>query len=163
MIRNKSLLLLFSLVWFQHVNNGVAFTAAGKYIYQRTMADGISFASWRNIDGAFQFYKDGVLHLHSTGFKKGYTIRGGNQGSLVLGQDQDTIGGRYESHQSFQGFLSNVNVWSYVLSASTIRGLSKSCLSGSGDVYKWSDFIHGIKGKTAVVIPSPCYQLSSQG
>ncbi len=81
----------------------------------------------------------------------------------MLGQEQDSVGGTFDSHQSFQGHLTNVNVWSYVLPASSIKIMSKSCLSGSGNVYKWSDFIHGIKGKAAVVIPSPCYPLSYRG
>ncbi|KAL9965277.1 hypothetical protein ACROYT_G029052 [Oculina patagonica] len=112
-------------------------------------------ASWQNSDGAFHFYTDGALHLYRRGFNTGHTIQGG--GSLVLGQDQDSLGGSFQSGQSFQGYLTNVNVWSNVLSASTIRSLSRSCLSGEGNVYKWSDFIHGVKGKTAIVIPSPCY------
>ncbi|KAL9965280.1 hypothetical protein ACROYT_G029055 [Oculina patagonica] len=118
-------------------------------------------ASWRSSDGAIQFYKDGVLHMHARGLNKGRSIGAG--GSLMLGQEQDSLGGSFDSNQSFQGYLTNVNVWSYVLSASTIRSLSKSCLSGVGNVYKWSDFIHGIKGRARVVIPSPCYPLSSRG
>ena len=82
---------------------------------------------------------------------------------LLLLQEQDAVGGRFDSSQSFKGSLTNVNVWSYVLSASTIESLSKSCLSWMGNVYKWSDFIYGVKGKAAVVIPSPCYPLSTQG
>ena len=92
--------------------------------------------------------------MHTRGLKRRHIIKGG--GSLVLGQEQDSPGGSFESHQSFQGSLANFNVWSSVLSAGTIKNLSKSCLSGEGDVYKWSDFIHGVKGRTAVVIPSPC-------
>ena len=114
--------------------------------------------SWRNTDGAWQFYKDGELHMHSRGLKRGHIIKGG--GSLVLGQDQDSPGGSFESHQSFQGSLTNVNVWSYVLTASRIKSLSKSCLLGEGNVYEWSDFIYGVKGRAAIVIPSPCHRLS---
>ena len=99
--------------------------------------------------------------MHSRGLAKGHTIISG--GSVVLGQEQDSVGGSFDSSQSFQGSLTNVNVWSYVLPASTIKSLSKSCLSGVGNVYRWSDFIYGVKGKTAVVIPSPCYPLSSRG
>ena len=111
--------------------------------------------TWRNSDGVWQFYKDGTLHTHTRGLRKGYTIQGG--GSLVLGQDQDSVGGGFDSSQSFQGSLTNVNVWSFVLPASSIKSMSRSCLSGPvGNVYKWSDFIYGIKGKAAVVIPSPC-------
>lgn len=116
--------------------------------------------SWRSSDGVWQFYKDGSLHIHTRNLHTGHTIRAG--GSLVLGQEQDSLGGSFDSNQSFQGSLTNVNVWSYVLPASTIKSMSKSCLSGEGNVYKWSDFIYGVKGKAAVVIPSPCYPLSSR-
>ena len=81
----------------------------------------------------------------------------------MLGQEQDSVGGGFVSSKSFQGSLTNVNVWSYFSTASTIKNLSKSCLSGVGNVYKWSDFIYGVKGKAAVVIPSPCYPLSTRG
>ena len=114
--------------------------------------------TWQNSDGVWQFYKDGELHTHTRGLRTGYTIREG--GSLVLGQEQDSVGGGFDSNQSFQGSLTNVNVWSRVLWASTIKSMSKSCLSGVGNVYKWSDFIYGVKGKTAVVIPSDCHPLS---
>ena len=97
--------------------------------------------------------------MHGRGLAKGHTIRSG--GSVVLGQEQDSVGGSFNSVQSFQGSLTNVNVWSYVLPASTIKSLSKSCHSGVGNVYRWSDFIHGVKGKSAVVISSPSV-LSSQ-
>ena len=115
--------------------------------------------TWQNSDGVYQFCKDGALHTHTRGLRKGYTIQGG--GSLVLGQEQDSVGGGFDSSQSFQGSLTNVNVWSYVLSASLIKSMSKSCHSGVGNVYRWSDFIHGVKGKSAVVISSPSV-LSSQ-
>ena len=74
----------------------------------------------------------------------------------MLGQEQDSVGGRFKSNQSFRGSMTNVNVWSYVLSANTIRSMSTSCREVAGDVYRWSDFIYGVKGKAAVVIPSPC-------
>ena len=115
--------------------------------------------TWKNSDGAWQFYKDGDLGTHGTGLSIGQTIQGG--GSLVLGQEQDLVGGGFQSFQSFQGSLTNVNVWSYVLSASAIKSMSMSCLSGVGNVYTWSDFIYGVKGKTAVVIPSSCSPLRS--
>ena len=117
--------------------------------------------TWQNSDGAWQFYKDGELQSHDTSLSSGQTIQGG--GSLVLGQEQDSVGGSFDSRQSFQGSLTNVNVWSYVLSASAIKSMSMSCLSGVGNVYKWPDFIYGVKGKTAVVIPSSCSPLSTQG
>lgn len=111
-------------------------------------------ATWKNSDGAGQFYKDGKLRWHGTGINTGYIIKAG--GSVVLGQEQDLIGGGFDSNQSFQGSMTNVNVWSRILSTTSIKSMARSCLKGKGNVYSWSDFRDGIKGKAALVVPSPC-------
>ena len=88
---------------------------------------------------------------------KGYTIKAG--GSLVLWQEQDEAGYDFDEDQSFVGNLARVNVWSYVLPKDAIIAFSESCSSNlgiRGDVYKWSDFIYGVKGCAAFEIPSSC-------
>lgn len=118
--------------------------------------------TWRNRYEIWGFYKDGRLVRWNwilTGGHR-YVIKGG--GSLVLGQSHDTNGGNFDPKRSFQGTLANVNVWSHALSDRQIKNLSKSCLAGVGDVYSWSDFRDGVKGKTAMVILSPCHPHSSQ-
>ena len=93
--------------------------------------------------------------MRSVGFQSGYTIQSG--GSLMLGQEQDSLGGGLVSGQSFKGMLTNVNVWKRVLTAYEIKLLSRSCkATRAGDVYKWEDFLYGVKGNTVVFIPSPC-------
>ena len=84
-------------------------------------------------------------------FKEGYTIKQG--GTLVLGQDSN---GDFEAHQSFQGMLSNVNVWDYLVYNSAIKEMSESCVSAWTDhtVYKWLDFLR--EGGATLVKPSPC-------
>lgn len=97
------------------------------------------------------------MEKQETDFKKGYTIKAG--GSLVLGQDQDEVCGDFEEDQSFEGNLARVNVWSYVLPKDAIITFSESCSSNlgiRGDVYKWSDFMYGVKGCAAFEIPSSC-------
>ena len=79
----------------------------------------------------------------------------------MLAQEQDSLGGDFDINQCFIGMLTNVNVWDHVLSPAEIEKMSKSCLSGEGNVYKWSDFIHALKGETRVVIPSPCKPMAS--
>ncbi|KAL9966822.1 hypothetical protein ACROYT_G024946 [Oculina patagonica] len=111
-------------------------------------------ATWKNT-GAWKFYKDGSLAQSGAGFQTGYTVKGG--GSLILGQEQDSTGGGLDATQSLKGMLTNVNVWNRALTSCEIEALStNSCLAGEGNVYKWADFIYGVKGNTAVVIPSPC-------
>ena len=79
----------------------------------------------------------------------GYVISGG--GSLVLGQDQDSVGGGFESRQSFIGEMTGVNIWSCVLGDQEIAALSKSCLTGEGNVFKWSDFKNHTRGGVQLI------------
>ncbi|XP_073232102.1 neuronal pentraxin-1-like [Porites lutea] len=112
-------------------------------------------ASWENKLGSWKLYKDGFVASSGIWFQAGRVIRSG--GSLTLAQEQDSLGGSFEKHQGFIGMLTNVNVWNYVLSTAQIKQMSKVCLPGrEGNVYKWSDFIHGREGKARVVMPSPC-------
>lgn len=110
--------------------------------------------TWQSSDGAVAGYKDGHLQFEDSGIKTGSTITKG--GSVVLGQEQDSLGGDFEATQAFQGHLANLNVWSYILPAADIQMLSESCVVGEGNVYKWNDFIYGVKGNAVVVMPSPC-------
>ena len=107
--------------------------------------------SWENSLGSWKFYKDGDLKKDRKDFKKGYTIK--KDGALVLGQDQDSVGGGFETEDSFEGMLSNVNVWDRVLSVAEVKS-SKSCLLDEGNVYRWSNFLH--EGGTRLVQQSPC-------
>lgn len=115
--------------------------------------------SWESATGSWKFYKDGVVKHEDTDFKRGYTIRQG--GTLVLGQEQDSVGGGFDSTQSFQGMLSFVNVWDNVLSSSQIIEMSKSCQKAEGgiegNVYKWSDFLN--EGGARLLHPSPCKEV----
>ena len=115
--------------------------------------------SWTNSDGSWQLYKDGELRYNDKGFKTGYTIK--ENGTLILGQEQDLLpngrcGGNFEYNQSFQGYMTNLNLWTNVLPAKSIQEMSQTSSSEEGDVFKWSDFKHNLKGDTEVVAPSPC-------
>jgi len=98
--------------------------------------------SWERSEGSWKFYKDGDLDEEGDNFKKGHQITQG--GTLVLGQEQDAVGGGFESSQSFQGMLSHVNLWDNVLPGVQIQEMSKSCGPDDqydGNVYKWLDFL----------------------
>ena len=62
----------------------------------------------------------------------------------MLGQEQDSVGGGFDTSQSFQGMLLHVNLWDRVLPGLQIQEMSKSCESDDqyeGNVYKWLDFL----------------------
>lgn len=113
--------------------------------------------SWKNTAGSLQLYKDGVLAASAT-LKVGHVIR--STGSLVFGQDQDFPGGGFETGQSFQGLLANLNMWDYVLCPEVIARMSNACLSSwVGNLYRWYHFQAGVTGKLKLLIPSPCSPL----
>ena len=114
--------------------------------------------SWENIGGHLKFYKDGTLFGQHSAFETGFVIKSGKSVRLARSQ---SFYPPHDAKDKFVGMLTNVNVWDHVLSPGEIKKMSKSCLSGVGNVYKWSDFIYGLKGETRVVIPSPCKPMAS--
>ena len=79
-------------------------------------------------------------------------IRGG--GILVLGQEQDSVGGSFDAKQSFIGELTGVNIWDHLIMEQEIMRMSKSCLSGVGNVFQWSNFKLHLKGSVRMITPS---------
>jgi len=59
-------------------------------------------------------------------------------GFLVLGNDQDCYGDCFDPTQNYHGNLTGVNIWDRVLTEQELSPLTKSCLTGEGNVLKWS-------------------------
>ena len=73
--------------------------------------------TWRTSDGQLRVFKDGVLEF--TGIvAKGHNVGAG--GAVVLGQDQDGVGGGFDPTQALLGRLDEVAVYHSALSAATI-------------------------------------------
>ncbi|KAI8520996.1 hypothetical protein Bbelb_007500 [Branchiostoma belcheri] len=87
--------------------------------------------TWRSSDGAWQLYVDGVLTASGSGFRVGGRVRAG--GTLIIGQEQDVVGGGFDANQSFIGDLSEVHLWDNVLSPAEIAA---DC-SYHGNVIDW--------------------------
>ena len=81
-------------------------------------------------------------------------IRGG--GALVLGQEQEKVGGSFDANQSFLGEMMGVNIWDYVINEQEITRMSRSCLTGVGNVFQWRDFKPHVKGSVRIIKAS-CY------
>ena len=86
-----------------------------------------------------------------TGFNVGGQIRYG--GTTVIGQDQDIPGGAFVADQSFVGEVTEVNVWSTVLSESDITTQYANCRITQGSVNWWPQFKDGVHGKVQIEEP----------
>jgi len=112
---------------------------------------------WSSDSGAWQLYLDGILQKFGSRLRQGSEIS--QPGTLVLGQEQDSVGGGFDPTQSFIGLLSRVNIWDKVLSMEELSKLHKNPNPGfHGNVFKWDRSLvgAGIRGGVKVVRPSTC-------
>ncbi len=71
-------------------------------------------ASWDNTNGDIRFYVDGQLVETSTGTKASVTL--GVGGTMVVGQEQDSVNGGFNSAQRFSGTIYDLRVWDRAIS-----------------------------------------------
>nr|AFA37827.1 CRP [Apodemus draco] len=100
-------------------------------------------ASWESATGIVEFWVDGKPKTRKS-LNKGYTVW--TNASIILGQEQDSYGGRFNAKQSFVGDIGNVNMWDFVLSPEQINAvyvggtLSPNVLNWRSLKYKaWGD------------------------
>ena len=78
-------------------------------------------ATWDSSNGDYSIYIDGALVESGTGLATGQTIAGSaGTGELILGQEQDSVGGGFSSGQVFSGTLYDVRLWNGVRSGAEI-------------------------------------------
>ncbi|XP_069557521.1 neuronal pentraxin receptor a isoform X1 [Brachyistius frenatus] len=93
--------------------------------------------SWTQKGGAWQAYQGGKLRGEGHGLAAGHHIRPG--GMVVLGQEQDSLGGGFDSSQAFVGELSQVGLWDRVLSSSQVASLARCGKVNQGSVAPWTE------------------------
>lgn len=91
--------------------------------------------TWSSVGGAIRVYKDGVLAFSNPiPVQDGTSLTPG--GTLILGQEQDEIGGGFDPTQAYLGNLDEFSLYSYVLSAGQIQahrqaGITAGCAGGA--------------------------------
>lgn len=117
----------------------------------------VCFASFLSASGAerhtYVFYdgelKDIVRHSNPSPLA--------GDGVLIIGQDQDSIGGHFSSGQSAQGMISNFMMWDRVLIDSVIEKMSKDrCLCPTGSIVSLETDNIYIFGGAAAAITNQC-------
>ena len=111
-------------------------------------------ATWDNThnNGDWQLYKDGQLLENGTGMMINHTIPSG--GTVVIGQDQDSVRGGFDSDEAFgPGEVTEVNLWDTVLSASDIAAQHSNCTITPGLVHSWAQFKNDFHGEVQIEEP----------
>ncbi|XP_048214156.1 mucosal pentraxin-like [Perognathus longimembris pacificus] len=81
--------------------------------------------SWESASGIAEFWVNGKP-CGRKGLRKGYSV--GAQAKIILGQEQDSFGGRFEAKQSFVGEIWEVLLWDHVL---PLTEMCEWCYSGN--------------------------------
>ncbi|XP_069771481.1 mucosal pentraxin-like [Narcine bancroftii] len=72
------------------------------------------------------------------------------EGVVILGQDQDSVGGGFNRKQRYVGELTDLNLWDSVLCKSEMPVSSRR---ERGNVIGWADINYGIKGNVTIINP----------
>ncbi|XP_062375188.1 serum amyloid P-component-like [Sardina pilchardus] len=118
--RSKS---LFSVATPTSDNAFLLFNENGYHVFQKTAAkfDGLEdkqnewnsvCATWDSQTGIAQIWVNGKQSVRK-GISRGGSISGAP--SIILGQEQDNYGGKFDRAQSFVGMLTDINMWDSVL------------------------------------------------
>lgn len=106
--------------------------------------------TWSSQDsGQWRLYKDGQLASQGQDFQSGNSIPG--NGVLVLGQEQDDLGGGFSPLETFTGNITRVNVWSRTLSSHNITQLCNLNDDLPGKVVAWPDFLASVSDDVRIL------------
>ncbi len=85
--------------------------------------------TWENSAGEVILYVDGSNVYSSTGYKVGSVLTDG--GTVVLGQEQDNVGGGFTANQAFLGQMTDVRLWDDVRTPAEIAANYQTRLGGT--------------------------------
>ncbi|XP_064027121.1 adhesion G-protein coupled receptor D2 [Pogoniulus pusillus] len=97
--------------------------------------------TWQQENGTWAVYADGKRRASASGLcavkpSAPQAIYG--QGTFIIGQDQDSLGGTFREKESFSGNITDLHIWQKVLSAEQIEKV-RSCWVVKQDlVFEWN-------------------------
>ena len=72
-------------------------------------------------------------------------------GKLYVGLFQGSYGGSFDASKSFQGNMSNLNIWDKVLSKNQIKSMATSChVAISPEVVSWDNITRNPSGDVVI-------------
>lgn len=72
-------------------------------------------------------------------------------GSLVIGQEQDRLGGGFSESEAFLGKLGMMDMWDVVLDEDNVTALWNSCEKYHGNLVAWAQMQQYIHGDVMVI------------
>ncbi|NXP66108.1 AGRD2 protein, partial [Chloropsis cyanopogon] len=97
--------------------------------------------TWQQENGTWAIYADGKRRASASGLcavgpSAPQAILG--QGTFIIGQDQDSLGGTFRAKESFSGNITDLHIWQKVLSTEHIERVRSCWLVEQDLVFEWS-------------------------
>ncbi|KAJ8929510.1 hypothetical protein NQ314_017803, partial [Rhamnusium bicolor] len=100
---------------------------------------------WQSYNGSYKVYIDGKVIKYGTGLSTNTYIQG--SGNMIVGQEQDIIGGKFSQSESFVGKMTYIDIWSKFLTDEDVLTHFNDCNdSFFGNLYAWPQMQDFIKG-----------------
>uniref|UniRef100_A0A8C4JKM9 Neuronal pentraxin receptor n=1 Tax=Dromaius novaehollandiae TaxID=8790 RepID=A0A8C4JKM9_DRONO len=93
--------------------------------------------AWTTRDGKWAAYQDGEQQGASENLASWHAIK--PQGVIILGQEQDTLGGRFDATQAFVGEIAQFGIWDHMLAPAEILAMANCTSHLQGNVIQWED------------------------
>ncbi|CAL8273686.1 unnamed protein product [Gadus morhua 'NCC'] len=111
--------------------------------------------SWTLRDGVWKAFQGGKMKGRGEGLAAWHPIKPG--GVLILGQEQDTLGGRFDASQALVGELSQFNLWDRVLKPAEVAALADCSSPVLGNIAPWTDLDVDVYGGAIKESLDPCH------
>ncbi|XP_074077180.1 neuronal pentraxin receptor [Macrotis lagotis] len=109
--------------------------------------------AWTTRDGLWSAYQDGQLRGSSDNLAAWHPIK--PHGVIILGQEQDTLGGRFDATQAFVGEIAQFNLWDHILTPAQILGIANCTSPLLGNIIPWDDkLVEAFGGATKLAFDS---------
>ncbi|XP_032722268.1 adhesion G-protein coupled receptor D2 [Lontra canadensis] len=92
-------------------------------------------ATWEQRGGRWALFADGRRRAGARGLGAGHPVPAG--GILVLGQDQDSLGGGFSARDAFSGNLTDFHLWARALSPADLRRARACAPPAVGLLFRW--------------------------
>ncbi|KAG5263103.1 hypothetical protein AALO_G00282610 [Alosa alosa] len=110
--------------------------------------------SWHRKGGQWRVYQGGKLRGEGQGVAPGHYIRPG--GVLILGQEQDIVGGGFDASQALEGEMSQLSLWDRTLRPAEVSALAHCTKGMLGNVVPWREQTLEVYGGATRVPGEPC-------
>ncbi|XP_078257501.1 neuronal pentraxin 1 like isoform X2 [Rhinoraja longicauda] len=115
--------------------------------------------TWSTRDGVWEAYQEGIKRGNGENLAPWHPIKPG--GIMVLGQEQDMLGGGFDATQAFVGEMSHFHMWDRVLTPGEVYSLANcSAKNLVGNVIAWTEANVDIYGGATKWTFEACRQIN---